>query len=89
MKKNKIKIEQKDGNISVYRNDELDWQLNANRLVDNVKAGKTDAIRLANLIAEFINDCLNCKTASSSLKDLNNKQQYTGTYFEHIDHFTD
>ena len=86
-KQNKITIEQKDGRISIHRNGELEQTYDLARYVERIKEGKVDAINLANFVAEIMNDALNCKTAKSTLHDLNGKQAYFGTYFEEIDHF--
>lgn len=88
-KVNKITINQKDGQIEIYRNDELEKSYDMVMYAERIKSGRVTAIGLANFLAEVINDCLNCKTASSSLHDLNDMEQYYGTYFENIDSFKD
>ena len=85
MKKQKITIEQEDGNISIYRNGEFEQSYDLARYVERIKEGEVDAIAVANFIAEIMNDALNCKSASSALHDLNEKKAYFGTYFESID----
>ena len=80
---------QKDGKIFVERNEEIEFTLDVNILLKNYADGKTDAIGIANYIAEIINDCLNCKSAKSNLSDENDRRSYNGTYFELIDRFTD
>lgn len=86
---NKIEITQQDGFIKVFRNGEYEQGYDFNNVVERIKEEGMTAVGLANWIAEMLNDSLNCKTASSVLKDLNDKQQYRGTYFEYIDQFTD
>lgn len=83
MKKNKIKITQENGIVRIYRNGEYEKGYDFNRCLD------LTPIALGNMIAEIINDCLNCKSATSTLHDLNDTMSYQGTYFENIDHFTD
>lgn len=83
MKKNKIKITQENGIVRIYRNGEYEKGYDFNRCSD------LTPIALGNMIAEIINDCLNCKSATSTLHDLNDTMSYRGTYFENIDHFTD
>lgn len=82
-KKNLIKITQENGIVRIYRNGEYEKGYDFNRCSD------LTPIALGNMIAEIINDCLNCKTASSSLQDLNDTKSYYGTYFENIDYFND
>ena len=89
MKENKIKITQEDGIISIYRNEELEQSYDLVYCVERIKEGKIDAIGLANFVAEIMNDALNCKTATSTLHDLNDRKLYFGTYFEEIDHLED
>ena len=89
MKKNKIKITQEDGTIRIYRNEELEHRYDLARYVERIKEGKVDAISFANFVAEIMNDALNCKTATSVLHDLNDRQAYFGTYFEEIDYFSE
>ena len=83
MKKNKIKITQENGIVRIYRNGEYEKGYDFNR------CSNLTPIALGNMIAEIINDCLNCKSATSTLHDLNDTMSYQGTYFENIDHFTD
>ena len=83
MKKNSIKITQENGVVKIYRNGEYEKGYDFNRL------GEFSPVGLANMVAEIINDCLNCKSATSTLHDLNDTRSYFGTYFENIDHFTD
>lgn len=85
MKENKISITQKDGKIEISRNGELESRYHFDATVERIKEGKINAVALANMIAEIMCDCLNCKTASAALKDLNEMEQYRGTYFENID----
>ena len=87
MKKQKINIEQKDGVIKVYHNDQLAYVYDCNYLIKSIKDDGTNAIGLANELAEMIHDALNCKKASASLKDLNDTRSYRGTYFEQIDFY--
>jgi hypothetical protein len=84
-KTNKISITQENGIVKIYRNEELEksYDFNRNLTFEN---GST-VIGFANMIAEIINDCLNCKTATSSVTDLNDTKSYRGTYFEFIDQF--
>ena len=83
MKKNKIKITQENGIVRIYRNGEYEKGYDFNQAKELTPVG------LANMIAEIINDCLNCKSVSSSVQDLNDTKSYYGTYFENIDRFTD
>lgn len=89
MKKQKITITQENGVITISRNNEVESMYHIDKVVERIKSDKLSTIGLANMIAEIMHDCLNCKSASSTLKDLNEKGQYFGTYFENIDHFTD
>ena len=89
MKKQKIEITQKDGKITISRNGEVEAIYHIDKMIDRIKKGDTTPIELANTIAEIMHDCLNCKTAASKLKDLNETDAYFGTYFEGIDCFTD
>ena len=59
------------------------------KYIERIKEGKVSPEGMANYIAEVIHDCLNCKTASSKLTDLDDLEQYFGTYFENIDQFVD
>lgn len=88
-KVNNIRITQQNGNISIQRNGEFEKSYNFNKICNNVITGNTTPIQLANMVAEIINDSLNCKTAVSTLKDYNETCSYWGTYFENIDHFED
>lgn len=88
-KVNKITINQKDGHIQVFRNDELEWQCDLVKYAERIAQGRVTPIGFANYFAEVIHDCLNCKTASATLHDLNDMEQYQGTYFENIDYFED
>lgn len=89
MKTNKISITQKDGIIEISRNGELESIYRIDKTYDRIKDGQMREVALANMIAEIMCDCLNCKTASATLKDENARDQYKGTYFESIDHLTD
>lgn len=89
MKTNKISITQKDGKIKISRNGEIESIYHIDKTAERIKEGKMTDITLANMIAEIMHDCLNCKTASATLKDENEKDQYCGTYFEGIDHLTE
>lgn len=89
MKKNKIGIVQKDGVITISRNNEVETRYQLDKVVSSIQSGEMTSIGLANMIAEIMHDCLNCKSAAASLKDLNETDQYNGTYFESIDSFTD
>lgn len=88
-KVNKISITQQGGTISIYRNDELEKVYYMEQYMSRIKEGKVSAAGFANFIAEIMHDCLNCKTASSKLTDLDDLEQYYGTYFENIDCFSD
>lgn len=88
-KVNKISITQQGGKISIYRNDELEKVYHMDKYMERIKEGKVTASGFGNFLAEIINDCLNCKTASSRLSDLDDLKQYYGTYFENIDQFAD
>lgn len=85
-KVNKISITQQGGKIRIYRNDELEKVFHLDEYMERIKEGKVTASGFGNFLAEIINDCLNCKTASSSLSDLDDLEQYYGTYFENIDY---
>ena len=85
MKKAKIEIIQKDGVITISRNGEVETRYNMDRAVELIASGKMTSVGLANMIAEIMYDCLNCKSATASLKDLNETDAYQGTYFETID----
>lgn len=90
MKKvNKMKITQKDGVIEIYRNDELEQIYDCNRWISSITSGTLSNIGLANMLAEIINDCLNCKSTTSELHDLNDKRAYRGTYFDYLDYIQD
>lgn len=84
-----IKITQKDGVIGIYRLGELEACYHIDETVQAVKDGEMSAVALANMIAEIMYDCLNCKKAIATLEDLNDTKSYRGTYFEDIDCFTD
>ena len=88
-KVNKIDITQENGMIKISRNGEgPEWSMDVNRYIERIKEGKVTPQSMANFLAEVINDCLNCKTASSALTDLDELGQYsTNTYFGDIDHF--
>ena len=86
---NKINITQQDGFIKISRNEEYEQGYDLNKVVERIKDDKMSAIGLANWIAEMLNDSLNCKSATATLKDLNDTASYRGTYFENIDQFTD
>lgn len=87
--KQKIEITQKDGVITISRNNEVESIYHIDKVFNRVQKGEMTPIGLANMIAEIMHDCLNCKKAVSKLKDLNESDQYLGTYFENIDYFTD
>lgn len=91
MKTNKIDIIQENGLIQVIRNGELESSYECNKIVQKIKADEWDAVWLANFIAEIMHGCLNCKTASAKLEDLNHRYQFSSepTYFECIDHLED
>lgn len=91
MNENKIDIIQEDGLIQLIRNGELEKTYELNRVVRLIKEDKIDAIWLANFVAEIMHGCLNCKSASAKLKDLNGRYQFSPdpTYFEMIDQFDD
>ena len=76
----KVKITQKDGVVQVREkySDDLLWTYDFNQ------KEKPSAVALANMVAEVINDCLNCKKATSELHDLNDTKSYYGTSFEYI-----
>jgi hypothetical protein len=84
-----IKITQKDGIINIIRLDEVEAIYRINDVVERIKDGKMSSTALANMIAEIMHDCLNCKKAVATLEDLNDTKSYRGTYFEDIDQFTD
>lgn len=86
-KVNKIDITQQGGIISINRNDEgPEWRMDCGKYVDRIKEGKVTPERMANYIAEIICDCLNCKTASAALSDLDELGHYSeSTYFSDID----
>lgn len=84
-----IKITQKDGVIGIYRLGELEAYYHIDETVKAVQTGEMSAVALANMIAEIMHDCLNCKKAIATLEDLNDTKSYRGTYFEDIDQFTD
>ena len=87
-KVNKIQITQENGMIKIFRNGEgPEWSMNVTKYMERIKDGKVTSQGMANFIAEVINDCLNCKTASSALTDLDELGQYsTNTYFGDIDY---
>ena len=85
MKKQKIEITQENGVIEIYRNGELEHRFLLGVVIERIKQDKISEIALANWMAEMLCDCLNCKSASATLKDLNDTEQYSGTYFEQID----
>lgn len=91
MKTNKIDIIQENGLLQLIRNGELEKTYEFNRVVRLIKEDKIDAVWLANFVAEIMHGCMNCKSASAKLKDLNETYQYSSdpTYFEMIDHFED
>ena len=89
MKKQKIEITQQDGTIGIYRSGELEAYYHIDDIAERIKEGKMSAVALANMIAEIMHDCLNCKTATATLKDLNDTKSYRGTFFESIDFLTD
>lgn len=84
-----IKITQKDGTIGIYRLGELEACYHIDETVKAIQDGEMSAVALANMIAEIMCDCLNCKKAVATVEDLNNTKSYRGTYFEDIDQFTD
>lgn len=84
-----IKITQKDGVIGIYRLGEMEASYHIDKIVQRIKDDKMSAVALANMVAEIMNDCLNCKSAVATLEDLNDTKSYRGTYFEDIDCFTD
>ncbi len=91
MKTNKIDIIQENGLLQLIRNGELEKTYEFNRVLRLFKEEKIDAVWLANFVAEIMHGCLNCKSASAKLKDLNERHQYSSdpTYFEMIDQFDD
>lgn len=82
---NNIIINQEDGFITIIRNDEEEHCIDINRTFSRIKGSNTSPVAIANWIAEMLHDCLNCKTASCELYDLNDTSAYIGTYFEWID----
>ena len=84
-----IKLTQKDGVIGIYRLGEMEACYHMDKIVERIKDDKMSAVALANMIAEIMHDCLNCKKAVATLEDLNDTKSYRGTYFEDIDQFTD
>lgn len=91
MKTNKVDIIQENGRILINRNSELEQSYDLNKVVKLIQEDKVDAIWLANFVAEIMHGCLNCKSASAKLEDLNERYQYSSdpTYFEMIDQFDD
>ena len=89
MNKQKIKITQKDGVISIHRLGEVECSYRVYETVEKIQTGQMSAVELANMIAEIMCDCLNCKKAVATVEDLNDTKSYRGTYFEDIDAFTD
>ena len=83
-----IKITQKDGIIGIVRLGEVEATYRINDVVERIKDGKMSSIALANMIAEIMCDCLNCKKAVATVEDLNDTKSYRGTYFEDIACFT-
>ena len=84
MAKNKIELEitQENGFIRIYRNGEYEQGYDFNR--------DCSPIATANMVAEIIYDCLNCKNVKpKSLKDLNDSHAYRGSYFEGLDFYAD
>ena len=88
-KTNKMNITQKDGVVEIFRNGELEQIYDFNRWISSITSGTLSNIGLANMVAEIINDCLNCKSTTSALKDLNDKKAYRGTYFDYLDYIQD
>lgn len=88
-KVNKIDITQQGGIIKISRNGEgPEWTMDVARYMQRIKEGKVTPESMANFIAEIINDCLNCKTASAALSDLDELGQYADdTYFSCIDYY--
>ena len=86
MKKvNNIIINQEDGLITVIRDGEEEYRIDINGTLSRIRGGDVSNIVVANWIAEMLHDCLNCKTVSCELHDLNDTRSYFGTYFEWID----
>jgi hypothetical protein len=84
----KLDITQQGGIVKVSRDGELEYSIDCVRYIQRIKEDKVSPQSMANWIAEIINDCLNCKTASAALSDLDELGQYsTNTYFSEIDYF--
>lgn len=74
-----LRIEQKDGYVNVYENDELQVSYNF------TKHERMSHIALANIIAELLFDAVNCIDARvTNLHDCNDTHSYMGTYFESL-----
>ena len=74
----KLNIQQKDGVVYIYEGDELQTTISLTR------KDKMSEVALANMVAELIHDCLNCKNVKAELHDLNDTKSYYGTYFEYL-----
>lgn len=74
----KLRIEQKDGYVKVYENDELQVSYNF------TKHERRSDIALANMIAELLYDTVNCKDVRvTNLYVCNDTRSYMGTYLSH------
>ena len=83
----KLDITQQGGVIKITRDGEPEWTWYGDRYMERIKEGKISAESMANFIAEIINDCLNCKTVSAALSDLDELGQYSNdTYFGSLDY---
>lgn len=83
----KLDITQQGGIVKVSHNGELEYSIDCVRYIQRIKEDKVTPQSMANFIAEIINDCLNCKTASAALHDLDELGQYsTDTYFGDLDY---
>ena len=88
-KTKKIKLTQENGIITGYRNEELEFRFDVKNYIKLINEGTVATEAFANRIAELIHDSLNCKTAVATLKDLNDRKEYVGTYFENLDYLED
>lgn len=75
---NNIIINQEDGFITIIRNGDEEHCIDINSTFSRIKGGDTSPVAIANWIAEMLYDCLNCKTASCEIYDLNDTRSYFG-----------
>ena len=81
----RLKITQKDGVIDVIYNNCVEHRWDINKVFEN----NLTPVRLANMVAEIMADCLNQKRVIASVHDLNATLSYNGTYFEFLDYRAD